>query len=653
MALLFAQCMQQDLFAREGTEYNLFAKADAVSEELGAIFIHGGLYAPINKLRKTIYETWGDRRGHALDTFLRLAAACGEYIPFDWIVDCLALSSEDSDWLEDLLTDDLKECFNYRGVEIKAFPNCEIYQPTNPWLSSTITQALGKDLVQQIARKFLFYLSAQVRPTSEEVAKLFAAVFQAAGQEDESAEMNQLLDFWISYWNASALKDRLIAQISSQRLQPDHLWSIIKATDKTWPAWRRLVLLEAYGEYPGGMPDDHRIPWQSDMGVCLLESGQYEDARQVFQELVNSHTATSGDEYLVKASFLSCLGSVEIHLDKAHLALPYLQEAEAIQQTALPPLHPVLAATLNSLGDCLRELGRPQEALEKLEEAESIQRAALPPLHHTLALTLNTLGNCLRDLSRPLEALEKLEEAETIQRTALPPLHPHLALTLNNLGSCLRDLGRPQEALGKLEEAETIRRTVLPPLHPRLALTLNSLGLCLHDLDRPQEALGKLEEAETIQRTALPSLHPQLAMTLNNLGLCLHDLGHPLDALRKLEEAETIQRAALPTLHSQLAVTLNNLSLCLRKLDRPQEALGKLEEAETIQRTALPSLHPHLAMTLGNLGGCLCHLDRPQEALGKWDEARKLFQSHGSQFEGLIQQLTQRIDQIKLGISPQ
>jgi hypothetical protein len=52
-------------------------------------------------------------------------------------------------------------------------------------------------------------------------------------------------------------------------------------------------------------------------------------------------------------------------------------------------------------------------------------------------------------------------------------------------------------------------------------------------------------------------------------------------------------------------------------------------------------------MTLGNLGGCLRHLDRPQEALGKWDEARTLFQSHGSQFENLIQQLTQRIAQIK------
>ncbi|MDH5726460.1 MAG: hypothetical protein OEY60_13405, partial [Nitrospira sp.] len=66
----------------------------------------------------------------------------------------------------------------------------EIYQPINPWLSATIIQALGKDLVQQSARKFSLYLSAQVRPTSEEVAKLFAAVFQATGQEAESVQMN-------------------------------------------------------------------------------------------------------------------------------------------------------------------------------------------------------------------------------------------------------------------------------------------------------------------------------------------------------------------------------------------------------------------------------------------------------------------------------
>ncbi|MDR4468789.1 MAG: tetratricopeptide repeat protein [Nitrospira sp.] len=406
MALLFAQCLQQDLFAREGSEHSLFAETDAASEdELGAIFIHGGLYAPINKLRKTIYDTVGDERGHVLDAFLCLAATCGDYIPFDWIVDCLQVSDEDSDWLEDLLTDELKECFSYRAVELKAFVNCEIYQPTNPWLSATITQALGKDLVQQAARKFSLYLSAQGRPMSEEVAKLFAAVFMAAGQEDELAKMNQLLDCWVGYWNASALKQRLIAQLAEQHLHPDTLWRIIQATDGSWPAWRRLVLLEAYGEFPGGMPDDHRVPWQSDVGICLLDSGRYEDARQVFQDLLNSYTATSNDEYLVKASFLSCLGSIEIYLDQAHLAFPCLQEAEAIQRTALPPLHPALAPTLNSLGDCLRELGRPQEALEKLEEAESIQRTALPPLHPRLALTLNTLGNCLRDLDRPQEAM--------------------------------------------------------------------------------------------------------------------------------------------------------------------------------------------------------------------------------------------------------
>ncbi|MDH5726461.1 MAG: tetratricopeptide repeat protein [Nitrospira sp.] len=234
------------------------------------------------------------------------------------------------------------------------------------------------------------------------------------------------------------------------------MWSIIKATDGTWPSWRRLVLLEAYGEYPGNMPDDRRVPWKSDMGICLLESGQYEDARQVFQELLNSYTATSNDEYLVKASFLSCLGSVEIYLDQAHFALPYLQEAETIQRTALPPLHPALAASLNSLGDCLRELGRPQEALEKLEEAETIRRTVLPPLHPNLALTLYHLASCLRDLDHPLEALGRLEEAETILRTSLPPLHPDLGTTLINLGGCLRELDRAQETLEKWEEARTI-----------------------------------------------------------------------------------------------------------------------------------------------------------------------------------------------------
>ena len=70
--------------------------------------------------------------------------------------------------------------------------------------------------------------------------------------------------------------------------------------------------------------------------------------------------------------------------------------------------------TLNNLGLCLCDLDRPQEALERFEEAETIQRTALPSLHPHLAMILCNLGGCLRHLDRPQEALGKWDEARTL-----------------------------------------------------------------------------------------------------------------------------------------------------------------------------------------------------------------------------------------------
>lgn len=354
IAILFAECLHKDLIieTEDGTWHiNTDSKTLLA---LSSIFSQGELFGHIKKYRKTLLDSSATNYCQVLDDFLRAAAACGEFIPFDIITDFLEMPQEDRDWLEDRLTDELQGSFIYRGLALKGFPNTEVYQLTNPWLSLTIQQALGKELTKQIAKNLALYLSTQLHPTSERMAKLFASVFRAAGEEQKLDQTNKLLSWWTEQWNAAALKQTLISQLQGQNLHPESLWKIISNTEKNWPPWRRVILLEAYAEQPQGLPKEHIFPWLWEMGSCLYDLGKYEEALEKYEE------------------------------------------AETIERAALPPGHPHLASTLNTLGVCLCALNRLEEAVGKLEEAKK-----------TLQLNANRFSAWIQSID---ETIAKIKE---------------------------------------------------------------------------------------------------------------------------------------------------------------------------------------------------------------------------------------------------
>ncbi|MEV5734703.1 tetratricopeptide repeat protein, partial [Streptomyces sp. NPDC052292] len=225
----------------------------------------------------------------------------------------------------------------------------------------------------------------------------------------------------------------------------------------------------------------------SDATVSLLHAamppGSPEEVKSwpEWQELWPHMQAVSAHRHGTKpgremADLLGLAGHYLWARGQANEALPVMDRALQITETALGPDHPDTALRLGNLARTYSNLGRHTEALPLEERALQITEAALGHDHPTTAIRLNNLAITYNNLGRHIEALPLEERALQITETALGPDHPHTAIRLGNLARMFSDLGRHAEALPLAERALRITETALGPDHPTTALQLGNLA---------------------------------------------------------------------------------------------------------------------------------------------------------------------------------
>ncbi|MEU9478570.1 tetratricopeptide repeat protein, partial [Streptomyces sp. NPDC048191] len=148
-----------------------------------------------------------------------------------------------------------------------------------------------------------------------------------------------------------------------------------------------------------------------------------------------------------------------------------------------------LADLIGQAAHYLWARGQAQEALPLVERALRITESALGPEHPSTAVRLGNLARTYSDLGRPAEALPLEERALQIAERVLGPEHPDTAIRLGNLATTYSDLGRHAEALPLEERALQIAERVLGPEHPDTANRLGNLASTYSDLGRHAEAV--------------------------------------------------------------------------------------------------------------------------------------------------------------------
>ncbi len=376
-----------------------------------------------------------------------------------------------------------------------------------------------------------------------------------------------------------------------------------------------LPLIPAWGADPA-LEEAGRLNRQ---GVELFQAGRYQEALPLLQRARDIYETALGPEHPETVLGLHNLGEAHKALGVYDQALPLFRRALEIREKNLGPDHPDVATSLNSLAGLFQARALPDQALPLYQRALQIREKSLGPEHFLTTSSLNNLAALYQSLGAYDKALPLFRRALNIREKLLGPEDPDTATSLHNLAGLYEDMGDLRQALPLQERALKIREKVLGPEHPNLGASLNNLALLHQGLGEYEQALPLFKRALQIAEKNLGPEHPDTATGLNNLAGLYEDMSAYDQALPLYRRTLQIRKKALGPEHPETGSVLNNLAGLLQAMGAYNQALPLYQQALQIREKALGAEHPGTALSLNNLAGL-------HRALGAYEKALPLYQ---------------------------
>jgi len=327
----------------------------------------------------------------------------------------------------------------------------------------------------------------------------------------------------------------------------------------------------------------------AELGICLLQSGRYDEAETLLRRTLPLVAQALGREHPDYSAFLGTLGVVLTRQGKYAEAERVLREPLAIQATLGRPSYGTI---LNNLAAVLLAQGKFEEAEHIVRESLQVKATTLGPEHPSYAASLHNLASVLSAQGKYHESKRVLDEALALKEKVLGIEHPDYLRSLNNLATIL--LGQC-----KFMEAERILRASLLGLERAVGREHPDYSRSLHYLATILSEQGKYSEAERLIRESLALREKTLGRDFPGHGESLHQLADSLTNQGKYGEAERIGRESLSVLekapgpdHPRLCPVLANLAVAVAHQGRTREGIRLLQRALHIGRTTLGAQHP-------------------------------------------------------------
>lgn len=256
----------------------------------------------------------------------------------------------------------------------------------------------------------------------------------------------------------------------------------------------RSGLRARFGKKPD--PDDYidaerHLRAIHEVGAEHIIHGEYDEAVEVFQEIMRGQTQRHGPDHARVGTALHNLGIVYLKKRDYARAIEVCGQAVEVRVGALGPEHLDVAISLAQLGIAQLESNEHREALIAFRKALSIRHKHLGPKHPKIAKILNNMGCSLFELNELRGAMLAFEETLDIQRDMMKTkpesivdesgpasaeqLLLSVAATLCNIGSIKLRLGYEEEAIVALEEALLIQQSVLGDEHRAVLNTVETI----------------------------------------------------------------------------------------------------------------------------------------------------------------------------------
>ena len=305
-------------------------------------------------------------------------------------------------------------------------------------------------------------------------------------------------------------------------------------------------------------------------------------------------------------------------------ALALHEQALALREAALDPMHPDVAISINNLANISFTMAAYPKARALHERALAIRQQALGPDHPDVASSLNNLSLIRLRAGAPAEALVLQRQALAIRERTLGPDHLDVANSLQNLAAMYDAAGEKLAAKAACERALAIQERALGPDHPVVATTLSSLAIVQEALGATSEARTLHERALAIQERTLGPEHPNVADSLSDLALFHAGLGHHEESRALHERALAIREQALGPQHPDIAASLQYLAAIHRELGAYEKVEALATRALAIQEVALGPEHADLVALLEDLAAAALATSRPAEAVRRADRGLAL-----------------------------
>jgi TolA-binding protein len=214
---------------------------------------------------------------------------------------------------------------------------------------------------------------------------------------------------------------------------------------------------------------EHNLRAIHEMAAEHLAHGEYEEAIEVFEEILRGQQERYGQDHYRVGTALHNLGIVYLKKGDYQKAIEICGRAVKVRKEALVPNHPDVAVSLAQLGVAHLESRQFNLALNAFRDALHIRQNFLGPRHPKCSKILNNIGCALYSMEEYVEAKKAFDEALDIQRDTLRNLPStegaesngmqsnslllSTASTLCNIGSIRLRWGEFDEAAIALDEA--------------------------------------------------------------------------------------------------------------------------------------------------------------------------------------------------------
>ncbi len=273
------------------------------------------------------------------------------------------------------------------------------------------------------------------------------------------------------------------------------LLSYEQSNDNPIDKFRFIPFGEALLKQLRGDHTDITASLQSNLAMVYIELGQFEKARELLEQALQTNIEKHGEKHSSVATSQSNLAMIYKDLGEFEKARELLEQALRTGIEISGEKHPSVAIDKFNLALIYQELCHLEKARDLLEQALHLDIENYGDKHPTVAIRQSNLALVYRDLGEYEKARELLELALQTSFENFGDKHPSMASSQSNLALVYKDLGEYEKARELLEQVLQTDIKNYGDRHPAVAIRQSNLALLY-------QALGQLEKARELWKRA-------------------------------------------------------------------------------------------------------------------------------------------------------